>query len=232
MSGIGALERPKKQSLDRAAAESLRNAITSGQIAPGARLTEIRLAEQFQLSRGTVRAALHRLVSEGLVVQRPYSGWEVTSLTPQDAWDLATLRSSLEALAARLAAERMDAAGRKAVEDAFAALAEACGGDDWAALVAADMAFHRAVVSLSGNRRLVEHYDLIANQVRLYIASSNRLILPMGSLLDRHRALVEPLLAGDAERAEKAFRDLAMRSGAEIVAHLEKIGAEGEGADH
>ncbi|MFH1553407.1 MAG: hypothetical protein ABII76_00855 [Pseudomonadota bacterium] len=53
----------------------------------------------------------------------------------------------------------------------------------------------------------------------------------MGSLLDRHRALVEPLVAGDAERAEKAFRDLAMRSGAEIVAHLEKIGAEGEGAD-
>lgn len=84
---------------------------------------------------------------------------------------------------------------------------------------------------LSGNRRLAEHYDLIANQVRLYIASSNRLILPMGSLLDRHRALVEPLVAGDAERAEKAFRDLAMRSGAEIVAHLETIGAEGDGAD-
>jgi DNA-binding GntR family transcriptional regulator len=64
------------------------------------------------LSRGTVRAALHRLVTEGLVVQRPYAGWEVASLTSRDAWELYALRGALEALAARLAAENMDARKR------------------------------------------------------------------------------------------------------------------------
>jgi len=106
MSGITSLEPPKRQSLDRAAADSLRRAILTGAIAPGARLTEARLAEQFMLSRGTVRAALQRLVSEGLVIQRPYSGWDVLTLTIQDAWELSTLRSSLEALAGRLVADK------------------------------------------------------------------------------------------------------------------------------
>ncbi len=95
MSLIGVLEPPKKQSLDRAGAESLRNAIVTGVIAPGSRLTETKLADQFTLSRGTVRAALQRLVAEGLVVQRPYSGWDVANLSSQDAWELSMLRAIL-----------------------------------------------------------------------------------------------------------------------------------------
>jgi len=65
----------EKRSLNGAAADSLRQAIVTGIVAPGARLTEVALARQMDLSRGTVRAALHRLVTEGLVVQRPYAGW-------------------------------------------------------------------------------------------------------------------------------------------------------------
>ena len=228
MSGIGALEPPKKQSLDRAAADSLRNAIVTGRIEPGARLTETRLAEQFMLSRGTVRAALHRLVSEGLVVQRPYSGWDVPMLTSQDAWELAMLRSALEALAARLAAERIDGAGRAALVAALAELSDASRDSNPEALVAADVALHRKIMDLSGNRRLHDQYDQIVNQLRPYIASSNRLVEADETVVARHRELIAPILAGDSDAAEAAGKAHAMRGGEEIVAHLHLMEAESE----
>lgn len=230
MSGIGVLEPPRKQSLDRAAAESLRNAIVSGVIAPGSRLTEARLAEQFTLSRGTVRAALQRLVAEGLVVQRPYSGWDVTTLSSQDAWELSTLRSSLEALAARLTAERLDAGGRGAIQAAFDQLGRTVKGAQLGDIVTADMALHRTVFELSGNKRLVEHYALIANQIKLYIASSTMLV-KKATVMSRHSELVDAILSRDPDKAELASRAHSTRSGDELVAHLRKREAEKATAD-
>lgn len=220
MSGITSLEPPKRQSLDRAAADSLRRAIVSGAIMPGARLTEARLAEQFMLSRGTVRAALQRLVAEGLVIQRPYSGWDVLTLTVQDAWELSTLRSSLEALAGRFVAERINDEGRAIIMSAYGQLAQAIENGGSEDLAEADMELHQAIVGLSGHRRLFEQYGLIANQLRLYIASSNKLARTMERVRERHLALIEPLLAGDPDAAEAAFRAHALRSGEEIIAHL------------
>jgi len=55
----------EKRSLNGAAADSLRQAIVTGIVAPGARLTEVALARQMDLSRGTVRAALHRFGNRG-----------------------------------------------------------------------------------------------------------------------------------------------------------------------
>lgn len=220
MTGLSELQAPKKQSLDRAAAESLRQAIVSGSLAQGARLTEVRLAEQFGLSRGTVRAALQRLVAEGLVVQRPYSGWDVTALSAEDAEELAALRSSLEALAARLGAERIDSGGRRAVENAFESLRVAAEGGRVDELVDADIGLHRTLVGLSGNRRLREHYEMIANQVRLYIASSTIVVKNISAVLERHQDLIYPILRGDVAGAEIAAKAHSMRSGAEIVAYL------------
>ncbi|MET0313705.1 MAG: GntR family transcriptional regulator [Hansschlegelia sp.] len=224
MAALPTLEPLRKQSLDRAAADNLRRAIVSGALAQGTRLTEMRLAEQFELSRGTVRAALQRLASEGLVVQRPYSGWDVAALSVKDAWELSTLRSSFEALAARLGAERIDAEGRRSVESAFDALKVAADGGRADEVVGADMALHRTLVALSGNRRLCDHYDLIANQVRLYIASSTIVVKRMSTVVERHRDLIEPILSGDAALAEIVARAHSMRSGAEIVAFLNEHG--------
>jgi DNA-binding GntR family transcriptional regulator len=225
MSGLDVLELPKRQSLDRAAAESLRNAIVTGGIAPGSRLTEARIAEQFSMSRGTVRAALQRLVTEGLVVQRPYSGWDVANLSSQDAWELSTLRSSLEALAARLTAERLDDGGRAAIETAFSELDRTVRTGQLGDIVTADMALHRTVFELSGNKRLLDHYAMIANQIRLYIASSTMLV-ERATVMARHSELVDAILARDPDKAEAASRVHSVRSGEEIISHLKRREAE------
>ncbi|MDC9811090.1 GntR family transcriptional regulator [Rhizobium binxianense] len=219
MNGIADLEPATKQSLDRVASDRLRDALVSGRVAAGARLTEITLAEQFGLSRGTIRAALQRLVSEGLIVQRPYTGWEVTTLSPHDVWELGTLRASLESLAGRLAAERIDDGARSALTSAIRAMEEAAR-DENEDLLSADLGFHRTIVTLSGNSRLAHHYDLITNQLRLYIASSNHLVGIEGGIIARHYELIEPILRGDGDGAEQAFRDFFQRSNRELADFL------------
>jgi DNA-binding GntR family transcriptional regulator len=220
---LAALSVPvEKRSLNSAAADKLREAIVTGAIAPGVRLTEVALASRMALSRGTIRAALHRLVTEGLVVQRPYAGWEVSSLTARDAWELYTLRGALEALAARLAAKNMDATKRHTLLEAFERLKVAAGSDDPKAITDADLGVHKTIVSLSGHRRLAEQYALVEHQVRMYIASTNARLPRRDLVVQEHEGFVQAVARGDADEAERLACEHSEFAGNDLVAHLER----------
>lgn len=94
-----------KQSLEEQAADFLRQQILAGHYVSGDKLTESTLAKDLELSRTTVRMALNTLASEGLVSQKPYAGWSVTTLTDHDIWEIYHLRVALESQAAQMAAE-------------------------------------------------------------------------------------------------------------------------------
>lgn len=197
----------KKKSVEVEAAEALRNHVVGGGVPPGGRLTEMRLSEALGLSRTTVRTALHQLANEGLVVQLPYTGWSVTSLSSTDAWELYTLRGSLEALAARLLAENLDSGKKDQLHRAFDALVAACGKGDEVAIVDRDLGLHKLIVSLSGHRRLAEQYRLIEQQIRLYLIWSDRLMPSVEDIIATHRPIVEAIVAGDGRFAERILRD-------------------------
>ena len=220
---IAALAAPvHKQSLDRAAAEKVRYAIVTGAVAPGARLTESALATSFGLSRGTVRAALQRLVTEGLIVQRPYAGWEVASLSSRDSWELYTLRAALEALAAGLAAEKIDPEGRRILSAAFQGLRRAASDGEHHEITDADFALHKTIVALSKHRRLIAQYALVEQQVRMYSASANAR-LPKRELVAReHRGFVTAVAKGDGELAARLIREHSLVFGRDLVQHLEE----------
>lgn len=207
-----------KKALGHQAADWIRNAIAAGSIAPGTRLTEIGLAEQIGLSRSTVRSAMERLSSEGLLVQHPYSGWEVMSLTTKDAEDLYALRSTLEALAARLAAENLDAAGREALETSLATLHAAVASGDREAIAQADLDVHTLIVELSGNARLGDHYAQVADLARVYIRWTNTMYVgSLDKMLGDHRELVALIIARDAHAAEQLAFEHVSRSGKLLV---------------
>jgi DNA-binding GntR family transcriptional regulator len=222
MSALAGFAGPiERRSLNGAATDMLRQAIITGMLAPGSRLTEIALASRMQLSRGTVRAALHRLVSEGLVVQRPYSSWEVVPLTSRDARELYTLRGALEALAARLAAENMDAAKKKTLKEAFACLVAAAESNDAKSIGDADLALHKCIVALSDHRRLAEQYALVEQQVRMYIASTNARLHSRKLVVREHQGMVSAILAGNPDDAERLAREHNIYAGIDLVSHLE-----------
>ncbi len=185
-----------KRPLDKLAAEALRQRIVSGGLAPGARLVESQLSEQMSLSRGTIRSALNDLTHEGLVTQTAYTKWVVTEFSAEDVWELFTLRSALEGLAARLAAERIGAEQEVRLWKAFDDLESASGFGDWARLTDADFQLHKTIVEIARHGRLAQQYRLLEQQVRMVIGSSNALVPTTSEVVAQHRPLVEAIAAG------------------------------------
>lgn len=196
-----------RQSAESQALESLREYILSGSVEPGSRLTEIALADQLGIARATLRTGLHRLASEGILVQIPYTGWQVAEFSPDDAWELWTLRGSLEGLAAKLVTQNPDPAVADGIREAYEALESACASGNMQEISQCDYALHLAIIDLSGHTILQRHYQLLQHQVRLFISTSNDYVSDgPGDILEQHRPIVDAILAGDAERAEYEAR--------------------------
>lgn len=136
--------------------ETLRRRIILGEILPGARLTEQRLAEELDVSRVPLREALPQLEVDGFVTSIPRRGSIVTEWTNTAVNDLFDTRLALEPAAARLAAIRASrVAGvgdelRRAVDEADTVLD---GGDDLQVAIA-NTRVHQAFVDAAGNSML------------------------------------------------------------------------------
>ena len=210
-----------RKSAEAEAADALRDHVVGGGVRPGARLTEERLSGALGLSRTTIRTALHQLANERLVVQVPYTGWMVASLSSADAWELYTLRGSLEGLAARLLTESLDGDKTTQLRNAFDALVAACEKGDDVAIVDRDLGLHKLLVSLSGHKRLSEQYRLIEQHIRLYIIWSDRLMSSKEDIIETHRSFVEAILAGDTQSAQSILRDHNEDAGRILVKFLD-----------
>jgi DNA-binding GntR family transcriptional regulator len=232
MTGVGSLaavsnklpspkDRIVRVSLDQQAANLLREQMISGRLKAGDKLVESQLASDFGVSRGTMRIALRKLAVEGLIQQVPFSWWIVAPLSAKDAWELYTLRASLEGLAASLAAERKDAASRRRIRSAFDALKAACATGDYARVTEADLTLHRTIVEVTGHERLLAHWRLIEQQTRVFLASSNALLQDIRDIADEHQAIVNAILGGQPKAAERHAQALFLKDGADLVRHLD-----------
>jgi len=198
---VSDLEVPRVSLEDRAA-EKIREEIISGRFAPSERLTEIGLAKLIGLSRGTIRGALHQLARDGLVVLFPYRGWAVQTLTSKDAWELYTLRNSLESLAARLVAETITPQKAVLINRAFDSMKQAVEQQNRHKTITADFNLHRQIVELSSHDRLMQHYDIIRQQMLLFFTFGSA-FLNFTDYVDYHAPLVEAITSGDADSAEQ-----------------------------
>jgi DNA-binding GntR family transcriptional regulator len=219
----------QKRSAEVQATDALREQILRGGARPGSRLTEIGLSQQLGLSRSTIRTALQRLANEGLVVQEPYTDWQVASLSGADAWELYTLRASLEALGTGLAVGTLTQEGQQMIVAALDALVQACRTGDRVAIADQDLGFHSTIVELSGHRRLRDHYRLVRQQIRLYIAWSDAIMPDVDAIIETHRWLVDAILQRDADRAATLARDHCESAGRILAEFLgERVDAGGD----
>lgn len=142
------------ESLGAQVANVLRRRIVHGELAPGERITEEALAEEFAVSRGPIRDAITQLSFEKLVtVQRP-RGIYVTGLTGDDVDQLYSLRGALEQLALARAMRVQDDARWVAITRAVERMAAAADEGDHPAFVAADLDFHSQLYALADHPRL------------------------------------------------------------------------------
>ncbi|MEE4024966.1 GntR family transcriptional regulator [Gordonia sp. PKS22-38] len=193
-----------KKSLRDHAYDALRAQIVGLDLPPGTRLVERDLAVELEVSRIPLREAIQRLQQDGLVVVVPRQGAIVAPFTADDVRDLFDVRESLEVLAARLAAERADAAGLEALADQLEIARDATARDDKPAIAAANARFHTIIVDLAANP-LLENIlrPLEARTQWLFHLTKSR---DPGVQCREHEELLAAIADHDPDRAaESAF---------------------------
>ncbi len=148
-------------------AEELRLRVLSGELEPGAPMREEALAEEFDLSRHTVRRALERLVAQRLLVSEAYRGVRVTSFTDADVVALQQLRTALESEAVRLIRAEHGDSWPDEVLAPLVAAAERLRTDP--SPEQAHSAFHRALVAAAESSRITEAYERLDTEMLLFL---------------------------------------------------------------
>lgn len=196
--------------------------IADHSLPPGQRIRQNELAERLGVSRQPVSHALHLLHRQGLVAESGRKGFQVTPLDPVRIRQLYEVRSAIDALAARLAAERIktDAQGRERLE---AALAAGRGIDETtslAALIALDVEFHSSIYRLSGNPAIEETVGPQWPHMRRSMAAVLTELDYRTSAWREHEIIAAHVLAGDAAAAEAAAQAHALAAGRTTEEHL------------
>ena len=196
-----------------------RQLILEGELAPGARLSELALVNRLGVSRTPVRIALVRLEDEGFVATLPGGGYIVRSFSEKEIFDAIDLRGVLEGTAARCAAERgvtrATLAQMKRVLDDIEKVLEAAGPQtDVSGYMTLNEEFHRLMVQASENSMVRTTLERL---VRLPFAAPNAFTLARSTLIStrdlliyaqrQHHALVEAIEAGEGTRAEALARE-------------------------
>jgi len=187
--------------------EHLREEILANRIKPGTELTEQALSSSLEVSRGPVREALGMLASEGLVKIVPRRGATVTELTAAEFIDAYQVREALETLAVRLAVPRMGEAALQRLRELQESMVKLAQDGEVQAFFEANATFHQFLVESAGNSRLQEIYRLIMSDMGRYRARSLALRGTLAKSVAEHAAILDAVLAGDAERAAQLMAD-------------------------
>jgi len=182
--------------------DALRDRIVDGVYAPGERLTEDRLAEDFGVSRNPVREALRVVEAEGFVHRLPRRGIVVATPDVSSVRDMFVVRRQWEALAARLAAERAGEAGVRGLRDLLDRSRLATEAHDLRLLAELNSALHRRVIDLSGNRWLAALSTPLYRHVQWVFRLTAADRAPHS--WTEHVRLVEAIASGDPAAAERA----------------------------
>jgi DNA-binding GntR family transcriptional regulator len=177
----------------------LRRRIIACDYAPGHRLTEERLADDFGVSRNPVREAIRVLEREGFLIAVPRRGAVVASISASDVEDIFDVRMSLEVLAAQLAAQRI---GREDTAGLDRLVAAADAAVTVADLTALNTAFHAEVCRLGGNTLLSGMMESLHDRLQWIYRQSAVDRAPHSWA--EHEALAAAIRAGDVEAAVHA----------------------------
>jgi len=187
------------RTLREVVADEIRGMIQRGELKPGDRLFEDRLAEQLGVSRNPVREAIRALEGTGLVEVQPRRGVYVTTFELDEVRQLLELRAAIEAFAAEQAARRRTdddlAALDRCIEEGRRALKD----DDLLTAAARHREFHLTVERAAGNAYLGSVVEPLRHQTELAFSV---LLDSRGALSwDEHEHIREAIAARDAERA-------------------------------
>ncbi|KSU52958.1 MULTISPECIES: GntR family transcriptional regulator [unclassified Gordonia (in: high G+C Gram-positive bacteria)] len=188
----------------------LQRRILTGVLPAGAVIPQAKLAAEIGVSTTPLREAIRRLSAEGMVELEAHRDARVTPVSADEARHLYQVRENLDPLAAALAARTRTAADIAAISNAFDRLSPIASASDVDALVR-HREFHRTVYRASGNPVLIDILERLWDKADRYrvIGLSHRGDSPddRSRVTAEHRAIMEAVADGDAERADAVMRE-------------------------
>ncbi|MGC3983685.1 MAG: GntR family transcriptional regulator [Pseudorhodoferax sp.] len=198
------VRRPFPRPLYEDAAELLRQRILGGDLPPGSWIDELRLAEQYGISRTPLREALKVLAAEGLVTMKPRRGAYVTEVPAADLDKLFHLLALLEGDAAAAVARLATPAELDELEALHRQLEQAA--HDNAAFYTLNVAFHARMLEIAGNRWQTQMVNDLRRLVRLARVGSLNRAGRVQDALAQHQAVLQALRARDGDAAAAHMR--------------------------
>ncbi len=178
---------------------ALRDFIVEGNLADGARVPERALCERFNISRTPLREALKVLAAEGLIELLPNRGARIRELRPADVRELFDVMGGLEALAGRLACERISEDEIVAIEQVHHEMYRFYLRREMHGYFQCNQAIHQMIVAAAGNATLSATYAGLAGRIRRvrYSANMAKDRDRWGEAMREHEAMLDALRRRD-----------------------------------
>ena len=201
----------------------LSRAILAGELRTEDHLVESELSEKLGISRAPIREALAELERQGLAYNVVRRGTFVSPWTKQDLWEVAVLRSNLEALVSELAAPHITAEDVAFLEQVIGEMTEANHENDALRLINLDFKFHDRILERCNHKRLEQIVNDMKLQVRIF-----RLVTKQTDLVPypkQHRILLHALATGNPRVARESTFSHVMETAELALAALPNEGA-------
>ncbi len=203
---------------------ALKQDVANGRYKPDQRIIASRVAKRFGFSEIPVREALKQLESEGVVQYKPHVGATVTGFAIEDYEKLLQVRTILEGLATRLAAEHLTEDHFKALEKLCAKMESMIHEEKYEKIPPLDRDFHRIICEASGNeylcKTIFDYWDLSFRNpgIFAFVPERARNSLPehkriLNALKKRDGALAEKLVLKQKENTRRAFQTIFKKKG-------------------
>ncbi len=190
-------------------AELLRQRIYKRELEPGSWIDELKIAQEYGISRTPLREALKVLAAEGLITMKVRRGAYVTEVSAQDLADVYHLLSLLESDAAAVVAQRASDAELAELQQLHHELeaAAALGQADTQAFFAVNERFHTRLLAIANNRW---RDQMVADLRKVMKLNRQNSLLKAGRVADslaEHRAIMAALLARDFQAAQRCMQE-------------------------
>lgn len=195
----------KHLSLKESTYNIIKDKILNLEIEPGSRIREDLLAEEISVSRTPVREAVHQLVAEGFIKNIPRKGVFCVELSPQEIADLLDVRLVLELLSIEKSIENITDEDIKRLEQINKKMEDALEKDNYKESNMYDSQFHKEIVKISENKKLVEFINNIESYMQI---TRNLEIIKRGRkkiefALNDHKRMLDAVKTKDIEAAKK-----------------------------
>jgi len=202
-------------------AQQLAEQILAGDLAPGERIEEKRVTEQFGVSRTPVRDALRQLAATGLVAIKPHKGVTVVDLEVEQLSDMFEAQAEIEALCARLSARRMSNIERKKLQLVASQSEPALATTDHELYSNSNEEFHHMIYAGAHNDTLEQMAVNLWNRVAPFRRSSFfKLGNRMEHSFEEHDAIIAAIVDGDEDRAQEAMHNHITNSSINAIDYL------------